>query len=357
MPIKRYNGSDWEVVAGAGAAGAPGTNGTNGTNGSSGAGVNKILNGNFSIWQRGTSFTPTAASVYFTADRFYTVVPAATSVTRQTFTPGTAPVAGYEGQFYMNTTITANAQNYEAGQRIENARTFAGETVTLSFWARSTVGAQALNVGLTQYFGSGGSPSAAANATLITGTSPYTPTSSWQRFTFTFTVPSVAGKTFGTNNDSFLYVKIFQYTATTTNTSLDIWGVQLEAGSVATTFQTATGNPASELAACQRYYREMNTQYGYICSGTSVNGTDTVFALPMPSPMRVNPTLTVSANSDFDLIGSATRNVTGFNSVGGKNNFAVYAFYTTVASGQTAGQSAMLFPDGANARFILSAEL
>jgi hypothetical protein len=101
----------------------------------------------------------------------------------------------------------------------------------------------------------------------------------------------------------------------------------------------------------------MNTQFGYICSGSSVNATDTVFALPMPSPMRVAPTLTVSANADFLLIGSANRTVTGFVGINTKNNFAVYDFYTTVASGQTAGHSATLFPNGANSKFMLSAEL
>jgi hypothetical protein len=33
MPVKRYNGTAWEVIAGDGVVGAPGTPGTNGTNG------------------------------------------------------------------------------------------------------------------------------------------------------------------------------------------------------------------------------------------------------------------------------------------------------------------------------------
>jgi hypothetical protein len=254
------------------------------------AGKNAIINGAFDVWQRGTSFTPTAGSVYYTADRFYNVVPVSTSVTRQTFSPGTAPVSGYEGQYFMNTTITANAQNYEVGQRIENARTFAGQTVTLSFWAKSSVGAQPLNIKVMQNFGSGGSPSASVNATYVSGSgTPYTPTSSWQRFTFTLTVPSVSGKTFGTNNDSYLYVMLWQYTTTATNTSIDIWGVQLEAGSVATAFQTATGTIQGELAAAQRYYVRWNGS-GPLSTMTYYTSTLGYPAINFPVEMRIAPT-------------------------------------------------------------------
>ena len=35
----------------------------------SAAGVNKIINGDFGVWQRGTSFAPGAGQIY-TADRF-----------------------------------------------------------------------------------------------------------------------------------------------------------------------------------------------------------------------------------------------------------------------------------------------
>ena len=256
------------------------------------AGKNKIINGDFGIWQRGTTVT---AGTY-TADRWVNTGGSGT-VSRQAFTPGAAPVAGYESQYYLNWTITADQINNEMLQRIEDARTFAGQTVTLSFWARSTVGAQPLNVAIYQHFGTGGSPSSLAGATLISGGSPYTPTSSWQRFTFTFTVPSVSGKTFGTDNNSFLWVRPAQFTTTATNTSLDIWGVQLEAGSVATPFSISTPNKQSELAACQRYYQVLGDNiYELIYGGYMTSGTTAYISFPYPVTMRATPTGTIVGN-------------------------------------------------------------
>lgn len=77
-------------------------------------GRNKILNGDFSIWQRGTSLS--AGS--YTADRWI-IVGGSGTVSRQTFTPGSSPVPGYEGQYYLNWTITGNQQNCEMLQKLK----------------------------------------------------------------------------------------------------------------------------------------------------------------------------------------------------------------------------------------------
>jgi hypothetical protein len=215
------------------------------------AGKNKIINGDFGIWQRGTSFTN--LNGYF-ADRFQIVASgSSTSVTttQQTFTPGTAPVAGYESSYFARNTITTPGSmiNLDIQQRIEDVRTFAGQTVTLSFWAKGDSPRTSL-VYLFQSFGSGGS------GDLYISTPSLSITTSWIRYSFTFSVASIAGKTIGTSN--YLGVGIRQVVAA--GSVLDIWGVQLEAGSVATAFTTATGTFQGELAACQRYYEKSYNQ-------------------------------------------------------------------------------------------------
>jgi hypothetical protein len=286
--LQVYDGSQW-----------------NGLAASSG---NAIINGAFDIWQRGTSFAMSTGVVTYTADRMRSVMPTGATISRQTFTPGTAPVAGYEGQFYFNALLTTNAQNYEHGQFIENARTFAGQTVTLSFWARSTVGAQPMSVAMFQNFGTGGSPSSLVSISPTSGTNPYTPTGSWVRYIYTFNVPSVSGKTFGTNNDSYLWVRFGQYTATATNTSLDYWGLQLEAGRTANVFRRNANSLQGELAACQRYYCKTFPltvapasnagQAGSILCPRASNTGVTAYAAwwQFPVPMRVTPTSITTFN-------------------------------------------------------------
>jgi len=213
------------------------------------AGKNKIINGDFGVWQRGTSFNLTGTDAY-TVDRFLVSADSATgtpTLTQQTFTPGTAPVAGYEGTYFPRITLSSSNTAWYFSQRIEDVRIFAGQTVTLSFWAKSS-SSQAVQYYFRQNFGTGGSSNINLSGSIGTiGTS-------WQRFTQTITLGSMAGKTIGAG--SYMFAQIFNSSGVVASSTIDIWGMQLEAGSVATAFQTATGTVQGELAACQRYYEK-----------------------------------------------------------------------------------------------------
>jgi hypothetical protein len=123
-------------------------------------------------------------------------------------------------------------------------------------------------------------------------------TTSWQRFTYTFTLPSISGKTIGTGSCLIFYIR---NGGTASGANLDIWGAQLEAGSVATAFQTATGTLQGELSACQRYY-EMH-DYSATNSEVLLMGafnTSTCFArYTWFVPKRIAPTITIGAASNF----------------------------------------------------------
>jgi hypothetical protein len=210
---------------------------------------NAIINGAFDIWQRGTSFNVPSSGLTYSADRFYAFNNGNGTIThsRQTFTPGIAPVAGYEGQFFHRNSIASvgTTTGWIFQQRIEDVRTFAGQAATFSFWARSS-NTQTLSVSWEQNFGSGGS-------TTVTGTlaASINLTSSWTRYSYTVTLPSISGKTIGTN--PYLIYGFGQGSAVKTG-DLDIWGVQLESGTVANDFRRNANNLQGELAACQRYY-------------------------------------------------------------------------------------------------------
>jgi hypothetical protein len=220
---------------------------------------NKIINGNFDIWQRGTSQT---SSGYGSDDRWVNDNFGSTKTTsRQAFTLGQTDVLG-NPQYFSRTVVTsvAGASNYVfKSQRIEGVRTFSGQTVTLSFWAKADA-SKNMAIEFNQVFGTGGSPSASVTGIGVTTCNL---TTAWKKFTVTTTLPSIAGKTLGANNDDCLYL-LFWFDAgssfnSRTNSlgqqsgTFDIAQVQIEAGSVATPFEQRP--IGTELQLCQRYYQ------------------------------------------------------------------------------------------------------
>jgi hypothetical protein len=271
------------------------------------AGKNKIINGDFGINQRG--FTSNTGNSTYNFDRFIQTNNGGTAtITPQTFTLGAAPVAGYEGKNFLQyvTSGQSAAGDYAAvSQKIESVRTLANQPATISFWAKATSGTPQTSVSLQQNFGTGGSPS----ATVITKLAPVTLTTSWVRYSFSTTVPSISGKTIGTAGDS-LNVDIWLSAGTSLssysaigiqNTTLQIWGVQIEYGSKATPFQTASGgSPQAELAMCQRYYQALSTTPSgvMVYGGTSSGGfsANAYSNRLFPVQMRTTPTLTFYAH-------------------------------------------------------------
>jgi hypothetical protein len=241
------------------------------------AGKNKVINGDFGIWQRGTTFSGIGSNVY-TADRWCVESTGTCTVTQQSFTPGTAPVAGYEGQYFLRQQVTSASSVQGLNHRIEDIRTFANQTVTVSFWAKAAA-STSLTFLVSQFFSGGQQDNLSTVLTIGT---------SWQRYTVTGTIGSIAG--FTLPNPNYLSLRFLVLTNTTY--TLDIWGVQMEQGSVATPFTTASNTVQGELALCQRYY-QLNDFYveGYTL-GSGTTGHQTVWRV---TP-RTTPTITFITN-------------------------------------------------------------
>jgi hypothetical protein len=317
------------------------------------AGKNKIINGDFGIWQRGTSFTQTNGA--YNADRFLMVFDgsgATRTVSRQTFTPGTAPVLGYEGSYFwrLNQSVAGTGGTYNVlQQKIEDVRTFAGQTVAISFWVKADA-ARTITFNAYQYFGTGGSSPVQA----ITN-QPFSATTSWQRFTYTATIPSISGKTIGT--DSFFSFEI-QFPSNTIQT-IDLWGIQVEAGSVATAFTTASGgSPQAELAMCQRYYYRTSGQaYGRLAIGSASTTTSAQIPVNLPVTMRTAPTSVDSSTLLlYDLVNLVTPTSVTLTSVAQSLN--VGTVDVAVASGLTQFRPYLLTNNNSTSAYIgFSAEL
>ena len=139
------------------------------------AGKNKAINADFGIWQRGTSIN-LGYGLTRCSDKWYVNSDSSLTGTssRQAFTPGSAPSSGYEFAYFMRQNITAVSGGtfiVIAGQDIEDVRTFAGQTITVSFWAKADT-TRTYGVSYQQQFGTGGSSSVYGGAVNVTvGTS------------------------------------------------------------------------------------------------------------------------------------------------------------------------------------------
>jgi hypothetical protein len=274
------------------------------------AGKNKIINGDFAINQRAFTSISSATMNSYCFDRWLANGAGGTfAISSQAFTAGAAPVAGYEAATFLRGASSGQsaAGDYSVFQeRIEDVRTFAGQTVTISFWAKASTGTPKIGVAMTQDFGTGGSPSAAVS----TPVSGITISTAWVRYSATFAVPSISGKTVGTTTNGFLGLELWLSAGSTFNTrassigiqnnTIDVWGVQVEYGSKATPFETASGTIQGELALCQRYYYQAATGNTVILGGGFCLGTTELQApIMFPVTMRTAPSLVIVTGSNY----------------------------------------------------------
>ena len=202
------------------------------------AGDNKIINGQYDVWQRGTTVNVTAnANVYYCDMWRHEGYTFTGSVSRQTFTNGQTDVPD-NPTYYARLIITTNAAGYQAFvQRIENnpVNRFSGKTLTVSFWIKSASGT--LADGTVRAYGKGSLTSGSDNIGAIT--------TSWQKIEYTGTLGNVTG--------SYYSVGLNISQGTLLTSGVDIANFQVEVGDTATPFEQKTYG--QELAACQRYYQ------------------------------------------------------------------------------------------------------
>ena len=293
---------------------------------------NRIINGDMKVAQRGTSFSNTAPGSlinHYTLDRWFAYRSAYannTSVSRQT---------GFGGSQYClrhgriaGDTLTGALL---VGQIIEsvNMADLQGQTVTLSFWART--GANYSGGSLTVAIVTGTTADEGA-ATFVSGwagisNSPLNTTqaitSTATRYTFTGTVPSNALEMF------------FYLVWTPTGTAgaadyIEITGVQLEPGTKATPYEFVTYS--DQLAQCMRYYYKQDTIVTWFFPINNLNvykACNYIF----PVTMRAAPTCVIigggtdgSFNSGFPAVGTAAKG--GAQLRGDTTTAAAYSSFT-----------------------------
>jgi hypothetical protein len=329
---------------------------------------NAIINGAFEVNQRNFTST-TAAGLNYGFDRFYSTIggDGVATFSAQQFTPGAAPVAGYEAARFLRVVTSGQtnaATRASLSHAIENVSTFAGQTATVSFYARAGSGTPKVAVELLQTFGTGGS------ATNFITPKQVTLSTTLTRYDVTFEVPGLSGKTLGPSNTSALFLSFFFSAGSDLNArtgllgiqsnTFDIWGVQLEAGTVATPFRRNAPSIQAELAACQRYYWRItcpsSTTFA-ITNLTYYNGTAAYGTLPTPVTMRTPPTaIEVSSVGHFTVLSNGALRVATAMSLYGIINVNAIGLGIT-AAGATGGNGAWLETATPGAFLGFSAEL
>jgi len=331
------------------------TTGVNWAGPSTMAGKNAVINGGFDIWQRGTSNTYTVGPFY-TADRFTFNCSAVTSVTiSQITTSDTTNLPNiYNAMRVQRTAGNSSTPLVLIQNALESKDSyrFAGKNVTFSFWARKGANFSPSAFTAQLISGTGTDQSLVSGFTNSNGVISESPTltTTWQRFTYTGTVPSSATQL------GFQFFVTYAGTAGAAD-SFDITGVQLELGSVATPFARAGGTIQGELAACQRYYYRVGGNSAYQSFGLGSAKSTTVVAFPVPNPvtMRVNPTAVeystlicfdgngfTSAVSAVTLDGPTTNNPRVNVTVTGATQFRPYELLTNNSTSGYIGISAEL---------------
>ena len=302
-----------------------------------------MINGNFGIWQRGTSFT---TSVY-TADRWKQDLSGATAtVTREAHTVGQTDVPG-NPKYYLKQNVTTGNDNCGMLYKIEDVDTVIG-TFTLSFYAKGVNPAGGnLDIVIQQNFGSGGS------TTVELTEQDLTLTASWQQFVFTGTLASISGKTVGTSSYIQLIFKQPADDAATDAWNLQISQVQLESGTYTSatlpSFQSETHQ--ANYLRCSRYYQIWNASTpgggtggdpSYNCIG-EWNGSanlNNIF-LPLICPLRAAPTVNNPDGVTYDGDTATTATSGGTWTVKGSQPYAMAAIVLSV-TGATGGADAKL---------------
>lgn len=254
---------------------------------------NQLINGDFRIWQRGTTF---GAAVY-TADRWFFNAGGVDSpnVIRNPIAPGQFPdirAPAFARVSYG--AITDAAGHYVVfEQLIENVGAYSGKTITISFKVyNSGAAGRQIALEIRQNFGTGGSATVSA-----IGSKKFALNPGLNTIVHTVQVPSAAGKAQGPNNS--LGFAFWASAGTNWSVRSDSLGaqsgdvhfteVQIEEGPEATSFDRRLD--ALELLLCQRYCYayEVTTGNAFVlCHGL---GNSQVLAfLEAPTDMRTIPT-------------------------------------------------------------------
>lgn len=307
-------------------------------------GRNRLINGNFDFAQEAVLGNVSNAAPY-TADQWM-VSSSAVGITCN-WGIGAPAVGEIEGATrFLGYNVVAGAGSAWIGQRIEGVQTLANGKATVSFWMRSGVAGKKVGLSVQQVFGSGGSSTVQTDGAVITLTTTFT------KYTYTFDVPTIVGKTYGANHHLFLLFFLcdgsyFGGQLANQVGLFELAQVQFEKGDTATLFDFR--DLGLELSLCQRYWEKSYSdgiypgtasQVGYASALVATSGYFLSSAPTFKAAKRTIPAVT-TYRYDNGATGQMTEyGTTGSLSAGrpaNVTNLSTYGFETRSDGTATAG--------------------
>jgi hypothetical protein len=300
---------------------------------------NRIINGSFDIWQRGTGVSVPASTYTYTSDRWVVINGLSSSGIMTTSQSSSAPTGflySYKFQRPSSSTSTGTANFFQVIESI-NCYDLAGQKVTLSFWCKAGANFSASSINAVVYTGTV-SNQGSSNLYSWTGLSSpinysITPTTTWTKYTVS-----------GTISSSILEMSVAFNSGTFTGTagaddSVYITGVQLEVGPTATPFERRSYG--QELALCRRYYKKglaITGNSGQTIFGSHYGGSNgtNIFDIDMPS-FRTAPNLSLLNNSNvqyYSYGGAWTASTAAITSQGTWPNSWIYIYASADGDGR-----------------------
>lgn len=336
---------------------------------------NVIQNGNFDVWQRGTSFA-TIANGSFVADRFKYVYVSSTgvaTVSRDTSPPDTSSL------YDLKVACTTSDGTVAAGEYVYLQQAIEGnffmavraKPMVLSFWVKAYqtgtfcvaicssgadetfIAEYAVNASATWEkkvivippipagtFATGTSAAANLRFVLQCGSTLGDGAVGWQ-----------ASNKLSTSNQTNVY--------SSTDNYWQVSQIQLEAGSSATEFEVL--DPEMVMSSCQRYLTQYGGTAAYerVGNGIVVTSSIATISVNLPVVMRATPAVTYDAVGSWTVFygNNAISECTG---IAMTNASPVVATMNCTATGTplTPGEAATLGADNTTAaRLYISAEI
>ena len=318
---------------------------------------NKLINGNFDIWQRGTTFAyrnPISEPDRYCADRWKMINSGGTTADRLDLQvnriplglgilPSTQTASQYGLEFSIGTGgHTAGSETY-LYQRVEGIEHLANGFATISFYAKASISNAKLGVSFRRDFGGGTAPDyittgVEQNSQKNTGFTTVL-TNRWQKYAYTFSLPDSTNGVIGTLGTDGPEIRFFLRGGTAhvgediteeidpnifgvNNYTIQLAQVQFESGQDQSLFELS--DPNTELVRCQRYYQTNNADSPFrdiVDADSTATNDDSIpfdstvvvrFPMPIRNPDDSSLTIKTSEGGVASQLNSPTKSKYGF---------------------------------------------